>query len=140
MVSLDLPQSTITVEVSLIDSVPCDLSIRDDYHNLAPRFAERCTSTASGGWKIHSPHGISDILVDNGTPLDEVNAIIWSHFHFDHNGDASLFPSSTDLIVEPGSPAASLPDGQSKLIPRSNLMTGRCARCRESTSMMARKG
>ncbi|KAJ6073270.1 metallo-beta-lactamase superfamily protein [Penicillium canescens] len=109
MVSLDLPQPTNTVEVSLVDSgarlgfpaqqfitpeiqgydrlavpsysflithpsgqcVPCDLSIRSDYHNLAPTFAERCTSTASSGWK------------ENGIPLDEVNAIIWSHFHFD---------------------------------------------------------
>ncbi|RAH84641.1 metallo-beta-lactamase superfamily protein [Aspergillus japonicus CBS 114.51] len=79
-----------------------DLSIRSDFQNLAPLFAERCTNTASSGWKISSPHNVSEILVANGVPLADINAIIWSHHHFDHTGDPSLFPSSTNLVVGPG--------------------------------------
>lgn len=44
---------------------------------------------------------MSDILVKNGVSLDEIDAIIWSHFYFDHTGDPSLFPNSTDLVVGP---------------------------------------
>ncbi|EHA26130.1 hypothetical protein ASPNIDRAFT_36440 [Aspergillus niger ATCC 1015] len=79
-----------------------DLSIRSDFHNLAPEFAERCTNTKDSGWKIHAPYSVSEVLVKNGVPLEEINAIIWSHFHFDHTGDPALFPSSTDLVVGPG--------------------------------------
>ncbi|PYH40456.1 MBL fold metallo-hydrolase [Aspergillus saccharolyticus JOP 1030-1] len=137
---VDLPQSSDTVEVFLIDSgarldlpaqqflipeiqgydrmaVPSycflithpsgqrllfDLSLRSDFHNLAPVFAEPCTNPSSKDWKISSPRNVSDILVENDVALDEIKAIIWSHYHFDHTGDPSLFPSSTDLVVGPG--------------------------------------
>lgn len=35
--------------------------------------------------------------------------MIWSHNHFDHVGDVTTFPSSTELIVGPGVCAASWP-------------------------------
>jgi glyoxylase-like metal-dependent hydrolase (beta-lactamase superfamily II) len=41
--------------------------------------------------------------------LDDINAIIWSHHHFDHTGDPSLFPSSTDLVVGPGFKSSFIP-------------------------------
>lgn len=34
--------------------------------------------------------------------IQDIEAIIWSHSHFDHVGDPSTFPPSTDLIVSPG--------------------------------------
>ena len=30
------------------------------------------------------------------------DAIVWSHWHWDHIGDASKFPDSVDLVVGPG--------------------------------------
>lgn len=33
----------------------------------------------------------------------------FSHWHFDHTGDPSLFPKSADLIVGPGVPETFLP-------------------------------
>lgn len=39
----------------------------------------------------------------------DVQAVIWSHNHFDHIGDTSRFPPSTDLVVGPGVEAASWP-------------------------------
>lgn len=29
-------------------------------------------------------------------------SVIWSHYHWDHTGNMSLFPPSTELIVGPG--------------------------------------
>lgn len=31
-----------------------------------------------------------------------IAAVIWSHYHWDHMGNVSLFPSSTSLVVGPG--------------------------------------
>ncbi|KAI3319513.1 beta-lactamase-like protein [Xylariaceae sp. AK1471] len=45
---------------------------------------------------------VSEILTDENIPLDSIDAIIWSHSHFDHTGRPSLFPNSTDLIVGTG--------------------------------------
>ena len=37
-----------------------------------------------------------------GIRTSDVEAIIWSHSHFDHTGDPSTFPSSAELVVGPG--------------------------------------
>jgi glyoxylase-like metal-dependent hydrolase (beta-lactamase superfamily II) len=34
--------------------------------------------------------------------LNEQDAIVWSHWHWDHTGDASKFHPRTDIIVGPG--------------------------------------
>lgn len=42
-------------------------------------------------------------------PLHQIEAIIWSHSHFDHIGDPSVFPSTTAVITGPGFKANFLP-------------------------------
>ncbi|KAK0636980.1 hypothetical protein B0T17DRAFT_520392, partial [Bombardia bombarda] len=44
-----------------------------------------------------------------GIKPKDVEAVIWSHSHFDHVGDPSTFPTTTDLVVGPGVKAASWP-------------------------------
>lgn len=39
----------------------------------------------------------------------DIEAVIWSHNHFDHTGDPSRFPSHTELIVRPGDMGTSWP-------------------------------
>jgi hypothetical protein len=34
--------------------------------------------------------------------LESISSIIWSHYHWDHTGDPSLFPPTTSLTVGPG--------------------------------------
>ncbi|GKZ27876.1 hypothetical protein AbraIFM66951_006969 [Aspergillus brasiliensis] len=63
---------------------------------------------------------VSDCTWDVAAVLDEdesglgirttdVEAIVWSHNHFDHTGDPSRFPSTTELVVGPGVAASSWP-------------------------------
>ncbi|KAF9698626.1 hypothetical protein EKO04_003945 [Ascochyta lentis] len=46
--------------------------------------------------------GVDEILVDAGVALDSLDAIVWSHWHWDHIGDGSKFPDQTDIVVGPG--------------------------------------
>jgi glyoxylase-like metal-dependent hydrolase (beta-lactamase superfamily II) len=45
---------------------------------------------------------VSEILTSASIPLASINSIIWSHHHFEHAGDPSLFPPTTSLVVGPG--------------------------------------
>ncbi|THZ66441.1 hypothetical protein D6C85_08125 [Aureobasidium pullulans] len=53
--------------------------------------------------------GVDEILVDSNFDLDTLDAIIWSHWHWDHIGDASKFHAHTDIVVGPGFKAEFLP-------------------------------
>ena len=44
-----------------------------------------------------------------GIKSGDISTVIWSHNHFDHIGDPSTFPPSTELVVGPGVKAASWP-------------------------------
>jgi glyoxylase-like metal-dependent hydrolase (beta-lactamase superfamily II) len=80
-----------------------DLGVRPDWQNLAPAAAELIRTTTT----VCNPRNIAEIL--DTTPIPDsdirstkVEAIVWSHDHFDHIGDPSTFPPSTDLVVGPG--------------------------------------
>ncbi|KAG9074304.1 hypothetical protein FRC06_010784, partial [Ceratobasidium sp. 370] len=53
-------------------------------------------------WQVTVPKNVSDILTEHGVSLESINSIIWSHYHWDHTGDPSLFPPTTSLTVGPG--------------------------------------
>ncbi|KAK3311944.1 metallo-beta-lactamase superfamily protein [Apodospora peruviana] len=82
-----------------------DLGIRKDPDNLAPKIVNYLPST---GYTIKSQN-VADILANGGVKGEEIEAVIWSHWHWDHIGDPSTFPSTTDLIVGPGFKDAMLP-------------------------------
>lgn len=41
-------------------------------------------------------------MTDASVALSSIDSIVWSHPHFDHTGDPSLFPNTTSLVVGPG--------------------------------------
>ncbi|KAL8715637.1 MAG: hypothetical protein Q9225_006368 [Loekoesia sp. 1 TL-2023] len=137
--SLDIPESSSTVDVHIINStskikgipttmfmepetkghsiIDCpafsfliehpksgarllfDLGVRKDWENLSPKISNEIKRR---GWSVTVEKGVADILKDGGVKPESINAIIWSHFHWDHTGDPSTFPPLTDLVVGPG--------------------------------------
>lgn len=88
-----------------------DLAVRKDWENYSPAIVKMITQLT----RVRVDNDIAEIL-DSNTNTDEcpvrsddIDAIIWSHHHFDHVGDPSTFPSSTDLVVGPGVTSACWP-------------------------------
>ncbi|KAJ7638142.1 beta-lactamase-like protein [Mycena rosella] len=72
-----------------------DLGPRKDLENAAPSLAE---AFKAGALDMPMKRDIVEQLTDNGVDLKSISAVIWSHSHFDHTGDMSKFPSSTELV------------------------------------------
>lgn len=83
---------------SKYDTLIFDLGIRKDWENGAASVVEMVKPHASS---LVIEKDVATILRENGQSLEEVGGIIWSHAHFDHTGDPSTFPTTTDLIVGP---------------------------------------
>jgi len=83
-----------------------DLGVRHDWQKLPsyPKFRRLA-------WGITVRKDVARVLkeadfdVDNGA----ISSIVLSHHHWDHTGDPSTFPTSTELVVGPGFQAAHLP-------------------------------
>ncbi|KAL9094684.1 MAG: hypothetical protein Q9165_002954 [Trypethelium subeluteriae] len=76
-----------------------DLGVPKDWTNMAPKIVNLIQK---GGWSVTVEKNVSDILVENNVALSDIEAIVWSHHHWDHVGDPSTFPPSTSIIVGPG--------------------------------------
>ncbi|KAL2868979.1 MBL fold metallo-hydrolase [Aspergillus lucknowensis] len=100
------PAFSFLVEHSSGRKLVFDLGIRKDWQNYAPEIAEYIPTT---GYNIEVTQNVAEILDEHGIPPKDIEAVIWSHWHWDHIGDPSTFPPSTDLIVGPGFKDAMLP-------------------------------
>lgn len=85
-----------------------DLGVRPDWRNYAPKTAAliEATTVITPGSDVA---GVLDADDSVGIRSTDINAVIWSHNHFDHIGDITRFPSTTDLVVGPGVRAATWP-------------------------------
>lgn len=93
-----------------------DLGVRPDWENYAPTVVSliKATTVITVGSDIPAvldQHDGTDGLEINSS---DIEAVIWSHNHFDHIGDVSRFPPSTDLVVGPGVRGASWPGWPSR--------------------------
>lgn len=77
-----------------------DLGTRKDWWNLPPGVVSAILSKGVSGLRIEKD--VSDILKEGGVDLNTIDAVVWSHFHWDHIGNIQLFPKSVDVVV--GSP------------------------------------
>ncbi|KAH0593197.1 hypothetical protein MHUMG1_08919 [Metarhizium humberi] len=79
-----------------------DLGVRQDWENLPPSVVSMVQAQTT----IQNPRNVSDVLdSDTSSPgirSTDIEAVILSHAHFDHVGDPSTFPPSTNLVVGPG--------------------------------------
>ncbi|RKK85031.1 hypothetical protein BFJ69_g1730 [Fusarium oxysporum] len=76
-----------------------DLGARKDYWNAAPIAAAMIKSQVP---ELVIEKGVDEILEESGLPLSMIDAVVWSHWHWDHMGNLSLFPTTVDLVVGPG--------------------------------------
>lgn len=78
-----------------------DLGLRKDWQNLPPSIVNKLTPP---DWVCEVQHNVAEILQSNGVDVaaGEIEAVVWSHWHFDHTGDVSTFPSSTKLVTGAG--------------------------------------
>ena len=106
--SLDCPSFSFLIEHPSGRRVLFDLGTRKDWENLPPALL-----------KIFHDHSldakvdknVSEILEEHGYKVNEgaFEAVIFSHWHYDHIGDMSTFPSTTALLVGPGFKEAFVP-------------------------------
>ncbi|KAK0368150.1 metallo-beta-lactamase superfamily protein [Colletotrichum limetticola] len=76
-----------------------DLGVRKDFENLSPPIQNWMKES---GTTCSVEKDVREILEEGGVKAGEIESIIWSHWHWDHIGDPSRFPTSTSLIVGPG--------------------------------------
>ncbi|RDW59679.1 hypothetical protein BP6252_12766 [Coleophoma cylindrospora] len=83
-----------------------DVGGRKDYWNYSPSWIARLRRSVVG---IRCDKTIDEVLIENGVDTKDIDAVIWSHWHFDHIGDCSKFPPSTRIVVGPGFKDSFLP-------------------------------
>lgn len=78
-----------------------DLGVRKSLQSLPPVVQ---TLVAGPDWDFKVSRDVDEILQNNGVDVKggAIEAIVWSHWHFDHTGDVGRFPSSTVLVTGPG--------------------------------------
>ncbi|KAL5366298.1 beta-lactamase-like protein [Aspergillus floccosus] len=106
-----LPAWSFLVEHASGKKVLFDLGVPKDYHAFSPAVTEHLERQ---GWEVNVDKDVIDILQENEVAADQISSIIWSHWHWDHLGDPSKFPHSTELIVGPGFKKEFLPGYPSK--------------------------
>ncbi|KAM6536199.1 hypothetical protein FALCPG4_002212 [Fusarium falciforme] len=103
--NLECPSFVFLVKHPSGKKVLFDLGLRKDTESFPPVIRQGMASLT-----MHSEKDVAQILQeDGGVALNEIDSIIWSHWHTDHTGDPSTFPSSTELVVGPGFRDAFLP-------------------------------
>ncbi|CZR61211.1 uncharacterized protein PAC_11107 [Phialocephala subalpina] len=110
--TLTCPAFSFLIEHPSKRSLLFDLGVREDHENYAKRIVDQISSR---GWKAIVKQGVREQLEANGVSGSSIEAIIWSHWHWDHVGDPSTFESSTALIVGPGFKSAFTPGYPSNL-------------------------
>lgn len=72
------------------------------HRRYSPLTSEVNSEIAHYGWEVIVEKSIDTILREHGIGTDAIGGIIWSHAHWDHISDLSLFPNDVPLIVGPG--------------------------------------
>jgi len=78
-----------------------DLGVRKNFRtHLSPHLMKAMDKV---GMQISVEKDVAEILAEQGgVRPGDIDSIIFSHHHFDHVGDTTMFPGTTRLVVGPG--------------------------------------
>ncbi|KPI37070.1 uncharacterized protein AB675_3711 [Cyphellophora attinorum] len=76
-----------------------DMGARKDWKNNVPQLVQ-ILEEAIGGLDVKKE--VPTILADSGVRVEEIEAMILSHWHFDHTGNLARLSTATKLVVGPG--------------------------------------
>ncbi|KAF2005680.1 hypothetical protein P154DRAFT_608678 [Amniculicola lignicola CBS 123094] len=76
-----------------------DCGARKDFENFSPFIKNRLNLNVRG---LRIGKDVHEIVEDAGIQLDELNSMIWSHWHWDHHGAPEQYPSNVEVVVGPG--------------------------------------
>jgi glyoxylase-like metal-dependent hydrolase (beta-lactamase superfamily II) len=97
---LNMTSVTFLIEhLTLHKTVLFDCGARKDYENLSPRLKKRLNLNVRG---LKVDKDVHEIVQDAGIDLEELDATIWSHWHWDHHGAPEKYASRTEIVVGPG--------------------------------------
>ncbi|KAJ9241327.1 hypothetical protein DTO169E5_3527 [Paecilomyces variotii] len=74
-----------------------DLGSRKDWWNFTPVVLDAVKTKGISGLRI--THDVADVLAEGGIDPKTIDAVVWSHFHWDHVGNIQLFPKNVDVVV-----------------------------------------
>ncbi|PIL34060.1 hypothetical protein GSI_03769 [Ganoderma sinense ZZ0214-1] len=80
------------------DSLLFDLGLRKDWQNLPPGLVRHITDKLK--FELDIPSDIVDSLAKGDTTPSDIKKVFVSHLHFDHYGDAALFPTPQFFVGE----------------------------------------
>jgi len=106
---LQVPAFSFLVEqISSGRKILFDLGLRKDWDSHPPAVMKLISTP---GWAFDIQKDVVEVLQENGVDVAKgaIEAIVWSHWHFDHTGNMSRFPKTTALITGLGVKDAFLP-------------------------------
>ncbi|KAI0896445.1 beta-lactamase-like protein [Annulohypoxylon nitens] len=102
---LECPAFVILIQHPQGKKVLFDLGLRKDTASFPPTIRDGLSFSPMAAEK-----DVAEILKEDGrVTFGECDSIIWSHWHPDHIGDPSTFPSNVELVVGPGAKDFLLP-------------------------------
>jgi glyoxylase-like metal-dependent hydrolase (beta-lactamase superfamily II) len=83
-----------------------DLGARTDWYNHCPPVSDVLKDHVPG---MRVQRDVVDILREGGVDAKDIDALVLSHWHFDHCGNIAVLTRTTALVVGPGFKDAFLP-------------------------------